>query len=252
MNVLIIEDEKHTADLLQEMIEASRDFMVVEKLETIVDAVQFLAKFQSHLDLLFLDIKLADGYSFEIFKHIDVVTPIVFCTAYDEYAMKAIKNNGIDYLLKPFKAEEIQAALEKYQQLIGFLHTKNTTPLQFKTAEKIEYQRNFLAQFKDKTLVVKAEDIAVFYIKDEKVYLQAFNGQKYPFHKKLDYIESVCDPKDFFRINRQMLVNRKAIESFQDYFNRKVILELNVRPEKEPIVSRLKVSPFKEWLKALV
>ena len=156
MNVLIIEDEQHTADLLQEMIEESGDFMVVEKLETIVEAVQFLAKYQSNLDLLFFDIQLADGYSFEIFKHIDIVTPIVFCTAYDEYALKAIKNNGIDYVLKPFKAEEIQAALAKYQNLIGFLHTKNNKPLQLKTPDKIEYQRNFLAQFKDKTLVIKA------------------------------------------------------------------------------------------------
>ena len=188
MNVLIIEDERYTADLLQEMVEESGDFIVVEKLETIVDAVEYLAKFQSNLDLLFFDVQLADGYSFEIFKHIDVVTPIIFCTAYVDYALKAIKNNGIDYVLKPFKSEEIQAALQRYQQMIGFVQRKSTPPVQLSPPEKSGFQRHFLAQYRDKTLVIKAEDIAVFYIKEEKVHLKTFREEKYPLYKKLEYI----------------------------------------------------------------
>ena len=100
MNVLIVEDESHTALLLQEIIEQDSDFIVVEKLESVVESVQYLSKHQKNLDLLFFDIQLADGHSFEIFKHIDVIVPVIFCTAYDEYAMNAIKNNGIDYVLK--------------------------------------------------------------------------------------------------------------------------------------------------------
>lgn len=103
MNVLIVEDEAHTAALLQEIIEQDGQFMVVKHLESIVDTVDYLSKHQQNLDLLFFDIELADGQSFEIFKHVDITTPVIFCTAYDEFTLQAIKNNGIDYILKPFK-----------------------------------------------------------------------------------------------------------------------------------------------------
>ena len=109
MNVLIVEDESHTANLLKEIIEQDSDFIVTEQLESVVETIQYLSKYQKNLDLLFFDIQLADGQSFEIFKHIDITVPIVFCTAYDEYTLQAIKNNGIDYVLKPFKEEELKA-----------------------------------------------------------------------------------------------------------------------------------------------
>ena len=126
MNVLIVEDESHTASLLQEIIEQDPDFIVLEKQESVLDTVEYLSKYQKNIDLLFFDIQLADGKSFEIFKHVDVVKPIVFCTAYDEYTLQAIKNNGIDYVLKPFKEEEIHAALQKYKRL---LHNLPSSPV---------------------------------------------------------------------------------------------------------------------------
>lgn len=245
MNILIVEDELHTANLLKEVIEENKDFLVVNMVESIVDAVDYIIKHQQNLHLLFFDIELSDGLSFEIFNHVDIVTPVVFCTAYDEYAMKAIKNNGIDYILKPFRNEEINTALEKYKKLQANL--KSNTIVDF-NQPSLSFQQNFLSQFKDKTIVFKIDEIACFSIQNEVTYLHSFNGKKSPVFKKIEYIESVCDPKQFFRINRQMLVNRAAITSYQPYFNRKIILDISAKVEEKPIVSRLKVSEFKKWL----
>lgn len=248
MNVLIVEDELYTAELLQEIIEQDSDFIVVEKTESIVDTVAYLSKHQKNLDLLFFDIQLADGHSFEIFKHIDVIVPIIFCTAYDEYAMNAIKNNGIDYVLKPIKEKDIHAALHKYKKLMAKLQSNFPPPVDFHSLAPKVYQKNFLTQYREKTLIVGIEDIALFTVQNEIVYLYTFEGKKYPLLKKLEYIESVCDTDQFFRINRQMLVNRKAVDSFESYFNRKIAITLKIQLDEKPIVSRLKVTPFKEWL----
>jgi len=249
MNVLIVEDESHTALLLQEIIEQDSDFIVVKKLESVVEAIQYLSKHQKNLDLLFFDIQLADGHSFEIFKHIDVVVPVIFCTAYDEYAMNAIKNKGIDYVLKPIKEKEILEALNKYKKLITNLQSSIPLPINFETKESKLYQQNFLTQNREKTLIIKTEDIALFSLQNETVYLHTFENKKCPIFKKLDYIESVCDPNQFFRINRQMLVNREAVVSFEPYFNRKIMIKLQINTDEKVIVSRLKVTKFKEWLK---
>jgi DNA-binding LytR/AlgR family response regulator len=248
MNVLIVEDEAHTASLLQEIIEQDTGFIVLEKLESVVETVQYLGRYQKNLDLLFFDIQLADGKSFEIFKHVDVVVPIVFCTAYDEYTLQAIKNNGIDYVLKPFKEEEIHNALHKYKKLITNLQTKDPAPVNFEINQAKQYQKNFLTQFREKSIVKSVEDIALFHVEFETVFFYTFAGDKFPLFKRLEYIESVCDPDQFFRINRQMLVSRKAILSFEPYFNRKIILHLSIKLEDNVIVSRLKVGSFKEWL----
>jgi len=248
MNVLIVEDESHTASLLQEMIEQNTDFMVIEKLESVVETVEYLGKYQQNIDLLFFDIQLADGQSFEIFKHVDVTIPVVFCTAYDEFTLQAIKNNGIDYILKPFKEEEIHKTLQKYKRLIHNFQSRHASPIQFQPAQPKHYQQSFLTQFREKTIVKLVEEIVLFSVEYDTVHLYTFAGEKYTLSKKLEYIESVCDPHQFFRINRQMLVNRTAIVSFEPYFNRKIILHLGIQMEDKAVVSRLKVTPFKEWL----
>ena len=248
MNVLIVEDEAHTAALLQEVIEQDSGFIVLEKLESVGETVQYLSKYQQNLDLLFFDIQLADGQSFEIFKHIDVVVPIIFCTAYDEYALQAIKSNGIDYILKPFKESEIHEALQRYKKLLTNFNTKNRSPIHFQVEERQQYQKIFLTHFGEKTVIIRVDDIALFSVENEAVYLYTLEGRKYPLFKKLEYIESVCDPGQFFRINRQMLVNQEAVLSFEQYFNRKILIELKVKTKQKPVVSRLKVTPFKEWL----
>ena len=248
MNVLIVEDESHTASLLQEIIEQDDDFMVTEKLESVVEAVQYLSKYQKNLDLLFFDIQLADGKSFEIFRHVDVYIPIVFCTAYDEFTLQAIKNNGIDYVLKPFKEEDIHQALQKYKRLSANFQEKNAVPVHFYQDQPKSYQQSFLTQYREKTIVKYVKDVAMFFVENETVYLYSFSDEKFPLYKKMEFLESVCDPNQFFRINRQMLINRDAIAAFEPYFNRKVILQLKINFKEKAVVSRLKVSSFKEWL----
>ncbi len=248
MNVLIVEDELHTSKLLKEIIEQDEDFLVTERLESVGEAVQYLSKHQQKLDLIFLDIQLADGHSFEIFNHIDVTVPVVFCTAYDEYTLQAIKNNGIDYILKPFKEEDIHTALNKYKRLAQTFKDKSSAPLQFPDAT--QYQQSFLTQYRDKTLVKYVKDIALFYIEFETVYIYTITGEKFSLFKNLEYIESVCDPKQFFRINRQVLINREAVLSIEPYFNRKVIVQTKFNLSEKLIVSRLKVTAFKDWLES--
>ncbi len=248
MNVLIVEDESHTASLLQEIIEEDQDFIVIQTVETIVEAVQYLGKYQKNLDLLFFDIQLADGKSFEIFKHVDVTVPIIFCTAYDEYTLQAIKNNGIDYVLKPFKEEEIHQALQKYKQLISNIQKKNPSPIYINTEPSPKYQKTFLAQYRDKSVVKKADEIALFQVEHDTVYLYTLSGERLPLYKTMEYLESVCDPEQFFRVNRQALVGRKSITAFEPYFHRKIALKLSIETTEPIIVSRLKVSAFKDWL----
>lgn len=246
MNILIVEDEAPTASLLQEIIEQDEDFLVTQKLESIEETVQYLSKYQKNLDLLFFDIQLADGKSFEIFKHIDVFVPIVFCTAYDDYTLKAIKNNGIDYILKPFKETDIHTALQKYKNIAANFRSKS--PIEFQPVPTKNFQQHFLTQKREKSIIKKVSDIALFWLEHENVYFLTFQGEKLPLFKKMEYLESVCDPNQFFRINRQMLINRQAIESFEPYFNRKIVLQLNVKFKEQIVVSRLKVTPFKNWL----
>ncbi|MPS65706.1 MAG: DNA-binding response regulator [Chryseobacterium sp.] len=248
MNVLLVEDENYTAQMLQDVIESDKDFIVVKTLDSIVDTVACLAKYSQNIDLIFLDIHLSDGHSFEIFRHIDISIPIIFCTAYDEYALQAIKNNGIDYIMKPFEDQEILASLQKFKQLASRFKKKLNFEIPGEISKVSAYQGSFLAQQKDKTIVVFAENIAMFAIEQDVVYLYTFDRKRYPVFKNMEYIESISDPRIFFRINRQMLINRNAVITIQPYFNRKVILELKVNPEENAIVSRLKVSLFKEWL----
>lgn len=250
MNILIVEDEIHTAQLLKEIIEQDKEFMVVSIVDSIVDTISYLNKYHQNIDLIFLDINLSDGHSFEIFKHIDIKIPVVFCTAYDEFTLQAIKNNGIDYILKPFKDEEIHNALNKYKQLVGVIRDKIYPSLtNINSQSKAhKYQESFLTQQREKSIILYTKEIALFAIEFETVYCYTFDNKKHPIFKNLDYIESVCNPQQFFRINRQMLINRTSIVSIEPYFNRKATLHLNINIGEKPIVSRLKVTPLKEWI----
>ncbi|MGE4513599.1 MAG: LytR/AlgR family response regulator transcription factor, partial [Chryseobacterium sp.] len=162
MNVLLVEDEHHTARMLQEIIEKDKDFIVLRTLDSIAETVSYLAKYGQNIDLIFLDIHLSDGHSFEIFRHIDVSIPVIFCTAYDEYALKAIRNNGIEYILKPFEDEEVLNALHKFRQLAERFKRQLNFEFPGEKSKNHVYQESFLAQQKDRTIVVFTENIAMF------------------------------------------------------------------------------------------
>lgn len=247
MNVLIVEDETYTAELLKEIIEKDSNFLVTAMTRSIMDTIHFLSKHQNNIDLIFLDIQLEDGYCFEIFKHIDIMVPVCFCTAYDEYTLQAIKSNGIEYILKPFQEEEIIAALNKFKNFVGHIQNKGISSLIMPVTQQT-YQESFLTQVREKSIIIYTKDVAAFFIENAIVYMFTFDNEKYPLFKNMEYVESVCNPQLFFRINRQIMINRNAVVSMQPYFNRKVVLQLKIQIPEKPIISRLKVSAFKKWL----
>lgn len=249
MDVLIVEDEQYTAELLKEVIERKPEFTVVEMLASIEETVHFLRKNSAGINLIFLDIELADGHSFEIFKHIDLSIPVIFCTAYDNFVLQAIKNNGIDYILKPFKEKAIHDALEKYKKLINSIGSRIIHQIDLPKNQAPTYQERFLTQYREKSIIIHTQDVALFSIEYEMIFIYTNKGKKYPLYKKMDYFERVCDPKEFYRVNRQILVSKKAILSFEPAPNRKIELNLSIPFKEKVIVSRLRVSDFKKWLR---
>ncbi|MEM6346236.1 MAG: LytTR family DNA-binding domain-containing protein [Bacteroidota bacterium] len=251
VNVLLVEDEKKTADMLKELIENQSDYLVVHHCDSIESTVEYLQKNQEKLDLLFFDIQLADGQSFEIFQEIEVEVPVIFCTAYDEYVLKAFKNNGIEYLLKPIREKELVEALQKFERLrsaLGKDKASINAKVQSVISESRRQQKSFLVRYRDKMIPVTVEDIAFVMLQDEIVYLYNFKGEKFPLFKKMEEMEKALDPEQFFRINRQMMLNRAAIREIAPYFNRKVIIKLPFILSQNVIVSRLKVTPFMNWV----
>jgi DNA-binding LytR/AlgR family response regulator len=198
-----------------------------------------------------LDVQLADGKGFEIFNHVQLNIPIVFCTAYDEYMLQAFKNNGIDYILKPFDEEDIFNALEKIKSLKHSL-SKDTSRNYENTESIIQeikvFQKSIIAHVGEKMIPISIDTILMFHLKNEAVRIFCSNNEKYFVFKRMDEIESILDPQLFFRINRQMIVNRKAVKEIEPFFNRKVIVKTDIPINEKAIVSRLKVTPFMKWL----
>jgi DNA-binding LytR/AlgR family response regulator len=248
MKILIVEDEKRTAEYLKSIIEIQDQRQVVAILDSIEETVDYLSRHQKKLDLIFLDIQISDGNSFEIFKHIDVVIPVIFCTAYEQYTLAAIKNNGIDYILKPYQAAEINSALDKYDRLVTSIRAKSAHKKLSVGDQKKVYQQKFISRYKQKSEVIDISAIALFSIEYDIVYAYTIENQRHALFKKLDYYESVCDPQMFFRVNRQMLINRSAVMSIQPALNRKVAIESDCGIRQAIVVSRLKVTRFKRWL----
>ncbi len=249
--ILIVEDERHTAEMLRSMIEKHPDCTVLDICDSIESAVAVLGQQQDQLDLLFLDIQLADGESFEIFDEIEVKVPVIFCTAFDDYILKAFKSNGIDYILKPFQESDVHQALAKFEQLRSALSKGGAVPnegLKQVITERKKPQKTFLARVGEKMIPVLAQDIHIIVLLNGIVYLYTSKGERFPLFKKMEDLENALDPAAFFRINRQMIVNRSAIRQMEPYFNRKLILNLDFQVPEKVIVSRLKVTPFLEWI----
>jgi DNA-binding LytR/AlgR family response regulator len=249
MNILIIEDEPQTARILKEIIEKIEPGARIGGItESIMRSVEYLSAHQP--DLIFMDIQLADGLSFEIFSRVEVKCPVIFCTAYDQYTMQAFKSNGIEYILKPVKEEDIRAAFEKIKKLQQvFSQDKQVlTSIQQLFSVRKNYKSSILIRFRESYIPVAIDSIAVFLLEDEVVYAYRFDQQKHAVFKPLDEIEASLDPSLFFRINRQTLLNRNAIREIQPYFNRKAIVKLPFKLNQQLVVSRLKVTPFMQWI----
>ncbi len=254
MRTLIIEDEYPAAERLQGLLQKiDPGVSVLEVLESVSAARDWFA---SHVapDLIFSDIQLSDGLSFEIYENVQVRCPIIFTTAYDEYAIKAFKVKSIDYLLKPIKQADLAAALEKYYDLREDFspvqsQTKIDSLLEMLKAPPTEsYKNRFLVTGHDQLIPVSVEEIAYFYTTQDIVYLIKRDGRRHAIDFKIDQLVEMLDPAQFYRLNRQYLCQLTAIRSIHPYFNGRLKLILHPDAPEEVVVSREKARSFKSWL----
>ncbi len=253
MNVLIIEDEYHAVRRLQSLLEK---VMVELEILAVIDNVEESVEwFQNHVhpDLVFMDIQLADGISFSIFKEVEIESPIIFTTAYDQYSLKAFKVNSIDYLLKPIDEEELQKAILKYEKMnkasIQPDLSSLTTLLKGVQFNK-KYKERFLLKNRDKYTFLLSDEIAYFYSEDSVTFVVTVGGKSYVYDDTLNQLSEQLNPEHFFRINRKQILHIQSILKIHNYFNNRMKLELKPKLEQETIVARDKVKAFKHWLGA--
>jgi len=253
MNIIIIEDEELAAIRLESMImKVDPTIEVLAKLESVEESVEWL-KDNDDPDLIFLDIHLEDGLSFSIFDQVQVKSPIIFTTAFDEYAIKAFRLKSVDYLLKPVTLEELERSLQKYRQ---WVKVEEPNPVDMQALYQIirqrepEYRSRFSIVAGQKIKTISIDEVAYFHAEEGIVCMVTDKKAKYPLDFSLDQLSEQLDPKHFFRINRQFIVKLSAIENIHIYPKSKLQVELQPSPNNEVFVSLDKVTRFKEWLNA--
>jgi len=248
MNCLIIEDEKVAAERLSGLIKNyDQSIEILEIIQSVKNSVKWLNTNQAP-DLIFMDIQLADGLSFEIFEQTIVKTPVIFTTAYDEYALKAFKVNSIDYLLKPIDQGELNTAIEKFKEN----NKSNEIPAQvfdniLQSLTK-NYKNKFVIKVGEHIKVFKIDDVQCFYSMEKYSFLQNNSGHDYAIDYSLDQLEGLLDPARFFRINRKFIVSFSAISDIISFSKSRLKVKLLSNTSDDLIVSREKVQDFKNWL----
>ncbi|KAA6436703.1 response regulator transcription factor [Dyadobacter flavalbus] len=248
MRILIIEDEKPAARRLAQLItEKLPEAEIYGNIDTVTSAVEWLNK-NPHPDLVFLDIQLADGISFEIFEKVKVTAPIIFCTAYDQYAIKAFKLNSIDYLLKPVDPDELAQALNKFQSgrkapAVSLDEIRNLIHNTQKT-----FKNRFLVKTGERIQTVDVQEIAFFFSEDKATLLQTRQGKKFIIDYTLDELENMVSPDSFFRLNRKYISSVAAIKDVFTYSGSRLKIHLENCTDNDILISREKMGPFKSWL----
>lgn len=247
--VIIIEDEKPAARRLQRML-SRLNIETETMLHSVAEAVNWFNS-NDHPDLIFLDIQLSDGISFEIFEKVEINSAVIFTTAYDEYALKAFKLNSVDYLLKPIDEEELANAVAKFKEN----YLKNSPQIDFnafrkilETGNKPDYKTRFTIQVGQHLKIIPANEICCFYSENKASYLTTTSGRNYPVDVSLENLEKDLDPEKFFRINRKSIVNIDCIEDIISYTNSRLEIKVKVFNEFQLIVSRERVRDFKNWI----
>ncbi|QSW87907.1 response regulator transcription factor [Flavobacterium endoglycinae] len=254
MITLIIEDEKPAARLLQRKLE-KLEVTVETMLHSVEESVEWFSNNQ-HPDLIFLDIQLSDGLSFEIFEKIDIKSAIIFTTAYDEYALKAFKLNSIDYLLKPIDEDDLEAAVSKFKSRLPKAPAETSNlQLDFEQIRQMlsnpfekTYKKRFTVKIGQHLKVINTEEIECFFSENKGTYIHTFENRDYLIDSTLEILEQELDKKDFFRVSRKFIVPLKAIKEIQVYTNSRLKVILPSYKDDEVIVSREKVQDFKSWL----
>jgi two-component system LytT family response regulator len=252
MNALIIEDEAPAARRLHKLLdEGVPPVRVLHTLESVKAAVQWLSG-QATPDLIFMDVHLSDGLCFEIFRQTLVEAPVIFTTAYDQYALQAFKVNSVDYLLKPVTAKDLAAALDKYQRLRqgpGSLPVADAeTLLRTLLRQQEGYRTRILVEHRDKYLRLDVEQVAYFYSENKLTHLVTGEGKVHVVDPTLEELEKQLHPRQFFRVSRQLITSARAIGSIHKYFNGKLKITLRPPAVEEVVLSREKAQRFREWL----
>jgi len=246
---MIVEDEVLAADNLVKILGDIGNIEIISVLETVSETVEWFRK-NKEPELLFLDIHLADGTAFEIFEKTEVTCPVVFTTAYDEYALRAFKVNSIDYLLKPLEADEVRKSLEKHKRLVSpsKVSANDISSLVSYLSKHASYKNSFLVPAKgDKLIPVDTDGILYFCIDYGTVKAFTEDGRIYNMDKTLDEISGLLNPDQFFRANRQYIISRKAIKDIDLWFNQRLSLNLKVSTPEKIIISKARISEFKSW-----
>jgi two-component system response regulator LytT len=254
MTTLIIEDEKPAARLLQRKLE-KLEIAVETMLHSVEESVNWFSN-NEHPDLIFLDIQLSDGLSFEIFEKIDIKSAIIFTTAYDEYALKAFKLNSIDYLLKPIDEDDLEVAVTKFKSRLPKSNSENQNlQLDFEQIRRMlsnpfekNYKKRFTVKIGQHLKVITTDEIECFFSENKGTYIHTFDNRNYLIDSTLEILEQELDMKDFFRVSRKFIVPLQAIKEIQVYTNSRLKVILPSYKEDEVIVSREKVQDFKSWL----
>ncbi len=250
MEALIIEDEKPSARYLQRMLQ-KQDVQVNQLLHSVEEAIAWF-KAHEHPDLIFLDIQLSDGLSFEIFDAVEVQSAIIFTTAFDEYALQAFKLNSIDYLLKPIDEAELEAAVKKYQ---NFKPVRKDVQFSFDDIKRLlvnpverEYKKRFTTKIGQHIKMINVDEIECFYSENKGTYAFTVEGRDYLLETTLEQLEKELSPETFFRINRKFIINITGIKDIIAYTNSRLQLRLNTYGQEKVIVARERVKDFKLWL----
>lgn len=250
MNILIIEDEMLAAERLKMLINQYDPGIKIEPvLESIEESVHRL-KTKPHPELLLMDIHLSDGHSFEIFKQVDLQRPVIFTTAYDDYAIDAFRHFSIDYILKPVTAQHLANAIHKYRTISSAFYPPdyNSWATQWKVNSVARYKDRFLAKLGTRSIFINAEDIACFQADNKIVYLIDREGNRFVINYTLEKLEPLLDPYHFFRINRKMIVHSKVIDVVKQFYNGRLKLMLkNINLNEDILVSRERVNDFRKW-----
>lgn len=249
--IVIIEDEPFAAEHLEEMIRQIKPGVkILAKLPTVQESVAWLRTHDDY-DLVFTDIQLADGTCFEIFPEVAIKVPIIFTTAYDQYALRAFKVNSVDYLLKPIDKPALKTAFEKLERLRNDSPSEPTfTPVQLQQllqSMQPEYKKRFMVKIGDHLKLIPTEEIIYFFSQHKLTYLMTEAGKKYPIQYPLQELEDLLDPKQFFRINRQMLLRDRAIQDVATISNSRLKVKIP-HSKTAAVVSRERCAEFKEWL----
>jgi DNA-binding LytR/AlgR family response regulator len=248
MKLLLIEDERLSADRLSHLLqECNTPIEVIIRIDSIKKAVSWLRSNKTP-DLIFLDIQLGDGICFEIFDEVRVSSPIIFTTAYNEYAIRAFKVNSIDYLLKPIKLAELQAALAKYYSLKANLTVSNPTIITPSEELAQQFKTRFLIRVGSRMISILIDEVSYFYSQESITFLLTQDHKKYIIDYSLDKIENLVSPVHFFRVNRKYLINYSSVSHITDYTNNRLQVNLKMFDTETIVVSRERVQSFKDWL----